>query len=56
MKVSRGKVHKYLGMILGFTEKGKVKILMIDYAKEIVSAWDNVPQLVDDGFTKVALK
>ena len=36
MKVSRGKVHKYLGMTLDFTTKGQVKISMVDYVKEVV--------------------
>ena len=53
MKVSRGKVHKYLGMTLDFTTKGQVKISMVDYVKEIVDAWDKAPQLDNDGFTTV---
>ena len=39
MKVSRGKVHKYLGMILDFTTKGQVKVSMVDYVKEVIQAW-----------------
>ena len=53
MKVSQGKVHKYLGMTLDFTTKGQVKISMVDYVKEVVDAWDKAPQLDNDGFTKV---
>ena len=56
MKVSRGKVHKYLGMTLDFTTKGQVKISMVDYVKEIVDAWDKTPQLDSDGFTTVISK
>ena len=36
MKVSRGKLHEYLGMTLDFETKGKVTITMIPYVKEIV--------------------
>jgi hypothetical protein len=43
MKVSRGKVHKYLGMILDFTTKKQVKISMVDYVKEVIQAWDKAP-------------
>ncbi len=53
MKVSRGKVHKYLGMTLDFTTKGQVKISMVDYVKEVVDAWDLAPQLDNDGFATV---
>ncbi len=53
MKVSRGKVHKYLGMTLNFTTKGEVKISMVDYVKEVIDAWDKVPQFDSDGFTTV---
>ncbi len=53
MKVSRGKVHKYLGMTLDFTTKGQVKISMVDYVKEVVDAWDKAPQLDNDGFAMV---
>jgi hypothetical protein len=33
MRVSRGKKHDYLSMDLDFTNKGEVKITMIDYIK-----------------------
>lgn len=33
MKVSRGKVHDYLSMILDFSTKGQVKISMFEYVK-----------------------
>ena len=56
MKVSRGKVHKYLGMTLDFTTKGQVKISMVDYVKEVVDAWDKAPQLDNDGFATVKLR
>jgi hypothetical protein len=56
MKVSRGKIHKYLGMILDFTTKGQVKVSMVDYVKEIIQAWDKAPKLDSDGFTMVVSK
>ncbi|MGA0888342.1 MAG: Ty1/Copia family ribonuclease HI [bacterium] len=33
---SRGKIHKYLGMTLDFTEKGKLKIRMDDYVERMI--------------------
>ncbi len=56
MKVSQGKVHKYLGMTLDFTTKGQVKISMVDYVKEVVDAWDKAPQINSDAFTTVISK
>ena len=40
MTVSRGKVHKYLGMTLDYTVRGRVKITMFDYVNEILTAFD----------------
>jgi hypothetical protein len=40
MTVSRGKVHKYLGMTLDYTVRGQVKISMLDYVDEILTAFD----------------
>jgi hypothetical protein len=40
MTVSRGKVHKYLGMTLDYTVRGQVKITMFDYIEEIITAFD----------------
>jgi hypothetical protein len=37
MKVSRGKVHKYLGMILDFAGRGLVKISLFEYVEEILA-------------------
>jgi hypothetical protein len=39
MKVSRGKVHKYLGMTLDYSVDGEVKITMFDYVEEILAAF-----------------
>jgi hypothetical protein len=38
MTVSRGKIHKYLGMTLDYTVRGQVKITMFGYVDEILSA------------------
>ena len=56
MTVSRGKVHKYLGMNLDFTVKKQVKISMVEYVKEVIAAWDKAPKLDEDGFTIVTSK
>jgi hypothetical protein len=40
MKVSRGKIHKYLGMTLDYSVCGQVKITMFDYVDEILTAFD----------------
>ena len=40
MKVSRGKVHKYLGMTLDFSTKGQCKVTMLDYVREIIADFE----------------
>jgi hypothetical protein len=40
MTVSRGKIHKYLGMTLDYSVPGQVKITMLDYVNEILAAFD----------------
>ena len=42
MKVSRGKVHQYLGMTLDYSTDGVVKVSMFDYIDEILAAFDKV--------------
>ena len=37
MSVTRGKVHKYLGMVIDFNSKGKVKFRMDDYVMEMLN-------------------
>ena len=37
MEVSRGKVHKYLGMTLDYTVRGQVKITMIDFLDKFLT-------------------
>jgi hypothetical protein len=39
MTVSRGKIHKYLGITLDYTIRGQVKITMLDYVDEIITAF-----------------
>ena len=39
MKVTRGKVHDYLGMRIDFTVRGQVEITMIPFLCEIVAEW-----------------
>jgi Reverse transcriptase (RNA-dependent DNA polymerase) len=36
LKISRGKIHNYLGMLLDFSEPGAVKINMVDYVKKMI--------------------
>jgi hypothetical protein len=40
MTVSRGKIHKYLGMTLDYSVPGQVKIKMFKYVNEILAAFD----------------
>ncbi len=42
-----GNIHKYLGMTLDFTTKYQVKILMVEYVKDIISTWEKAPKLDD---------
>ena len=53
MKVHRGKVHKYLGMSLDFTNKGQCIVTMNDYLAEIVVAYDSAIAEHNDGFLPV---
>jgi hypothetical protein len=38
--VSRGKIHKYIGMTLEYSVPGQVKITMLDYVNDILAAFD----------------
>jgi hypothetical protein len=40
MVVSRGKIHKYLGMTLNYTVRGQVQISMFDHIDEILTAFN----------------
>jgi hypothetical protein len=42
MRVSRGRVHDYLGMILDFTNKGEAKVTMIDYLKGVINDFPEI--------------
>ena len=56
MKVLHGKVHKFLGMLLDFSNRSQVKISMFDYVKDIISSWDKVVPGVDsNGFKLTGL-
>ncbi len=47
----RGLVHRYLGMTIDYSTKGVARILMVDYVKDIVMAWDKVSDGIElDGF------
>ena len=39
MTVSRGKVHKYLGMTLDYTTKGLCKVTRLDYIEEVIKTF-----------------
>jgi hypothetical protein len=54
MKVARGKVHKYLGMMLDFATAKVVKVTMIDYINEIIKTWNIACKEFDNGFEFVA--
>ncbi len=49
--VHRGDVHKYLGMTINYSTKGLTQILMVDYVKDKVLAWDKASDGIElDGF------
>jgi hypothetical protein len=66
--VTRGRIHDYLGMTLDYTEKGKVKIKMLDYVTKMLADLPtemdgkaptpaaNHVFMVDDNQTKVGKK
>jgi len=37
VSATRGKVHRYLGMVIDFSSKGRVKFRMNDYVKEMLN-------------------
>jgi hypothetical protein len=37
LTITQGCIHKYLGMTLDYTEKGKVKIKMLDYVRKLLA-------------------
>jgi hypothetical protein len=54
MKVARGKVHKYLAMMLDFATSKIVKVTMLKYVDEIVGSWDKACSELDDGYKAVS--
>ena len=46
MTITRGKVHKYLGMTIDYSLPGKVIFLIIDY---IVKMLDDIPENIKGG-------
>jgi hypothetical protein len=42
MRVSRGRVRDYLGITLNFTNKGEVKVTMIDYPKGVINDFPDI--------------
>ncbi len=53
MKVTRGKIHKYLGMTLDFRSKGIVKVTMIKYVDKIIKAFDAACRDLNYGYAAV---
>jgi hypothetical protein len=56
MKVNHGKTHKYVGMSLDFSHPKQCRVTMIDYADEIVVAYDKALKDLSDGFNAVTKK
>ena len=57
LKVHQGKVYTYLGMTLDFSTKYQVKILMVEFVKELIAAWKKAaPKFDDVGFKKLQAK
>ncbi len=54
MKVTQGKVHKYLGMTLDFATSKTVKVTMLEYVDEIIGSWDKACSEPDDGYKAVS--
>ena len=46
LTISRGKIHKYLGMTFDYTKKGKVKVIRYDYIDGIL---DNITEFWKEG-------
>jgi hypothetical protein len=57
LKEHQGKVHTYLGMTLDFSTKYQFKILMVEFVKELIAAWEKAaPKFDNEGFKKVHAK
>jgi hypothetical protein len=53
IKVYRGKVHKYLGMLLDSSHRGQCCVSMYDNVDIILEAFDSAVKRYDDGYLKV---
>jgi hypothetical protein len=53
MKVHRGKVHEYLGMIMDFSIKGEVHITMPKHLDNAVETFKNAQVNFSEGFIEV---
>ncbi len=57
LKEHQGKAHTYLGMTLDFSTKYQVKILMVEFVKELIAAWEKAaPKFNNEGFKNVREK
>ncbi len=54
MKVARGKVHKYLGMMLDFATSKIVKVTMLEYVDKIIGSWDKACSELNDRYKAVS--
>ena len=54
MTVSRGKVHKYLGINLDNTTKGLCKVTMLDYIEAVINTFDKIDQKATETKTSAA--
>ena len=55
MTVSRGKVHKYLGMTLDYTVRGQGQITMIDFPDEFLISLDKAEPKIARIYHRVRL-
>eukprot|EP00957_Ditylum_brightwellii_P108424 8271124-Ditylum_brightwellii.AAC.1 len=53
MRTTRGKIHKYLGMTLNFKKKGKVRVGMVKYTKEIIETF---PEKIEESVNTPAVE
>ena len=53
MKISRVKIHEYLGLTLDFSESGEVKIAMISYIEEMLTFFTKHDYTVKTSLTPV---
>jgi hypothetical protein len=54
MKAARGKVHKYLGLMLDFATSKIVKVIMFEYVDEIIGSWDKACSELNDRYKAVS--